>query len=99
VVQCECEAPDLSHTPMLKCDICSNFKHFECYGYLESRRPRMQFVCYTCLRSFDKDIVVKMQGICVKRRILYYLREGGNVTELGQILNKDELSVLQILAE
>ena len=99
MVDCECEASRSSRNPMLQCDICSNYKHSECYGYLGTRLYPMDFACYTCLQSFDKDLLKNMQSVCVKRRVLNFLQQGGNATELGELINKDDSSVLRILGE
>lgn len=63
-------------TGKLQCSICSNFRHAQCYGYLTTP-PASEFVCYTCLLEGEDALIAEMKLLCVKRSVLYHLREEG----------------------
>jgi len=80
-IACECTLAFTTPSPMLQCDICLDFKHLSCYGYLTA--PIAEFVCYSCLLVSEKTLLSEMKEICKKRHILAFLRDGGNASDLG----------------
>jgi len=72
----------------MRCVICRNSQHVECYGYLGSSPGSPSTgVCYTCLSQLDGAGVQlsEISDICIKRRALYYLLQTKGLASLEDL--------------
>ncbi|RDL39663.1 uncharacterized protein BP5553_04003 [Venustampulla echinocandica] len=89
-VACECRV-STDQENLMKCGLCDNFQHMQCYGYYESKSAKVESACYTCLLKDEEIVSSGMDILCIKRRIMYcLLAVGGNtVEEIARYIDRE----------
>ncbi|KAH8801631.1 HORMA domain-containing protein [Xylogone sp. PMI_703] len=76
VITCECNTMTNSDN-LLTCELCGNFVHPECYGFLEYPSSNPVWVCYSCMLEGEPLQLEEMKQLCAYRRALYYIHCNG----------------------
>ncbi|KAK5119758.1 hypothetical protein LTR85_007334 [Meristemomyces frigidus] len=83
IILCQCGHPK-EEDGMVACQYCDTWQHLHCYGYNSPDDPRLpeDHTCYQCLLG-DKEqaLLVKMQGLALKRRGMHLAVKKGVKTQ------------------
>ncbi|KAK7537616.1 HORMA domain-containing protein [Phyllosticta citricarpa] len=82
VINCECDWNGEDPEQMLQCQLCENWQHSYCYGYLgrsDKRIPKKRF-CYSCLKAGeDPKMFSVLQELALKRCGIRHIERFGFV--------------------
>ncbi|KAK6330147.1 DNA binding protein [Orbilia blumenaviensis] len=71
-IRCECGG-ETENIDTIQCDLCDNWQHCECYGFVGDGDPRIGSLhaCYTCLlRENEFSLLRQMKSFTIARRVV-----------------------------